>query len=583
MTTIRLFMWGYQKHFQISAKISAEALFRKLNPEFDVEVFLLGLRRKDDPQQHPVCLEPEDCGFKPEDFASVREDAEHRYAVDPERNLIGMVQSHHDSMQRRVKSRAMHEAVLSVLNGWRKSQLGEYYFSGFLPVADYDVAVVLRLHCPEQHLPYRLPKVHAESRFGTPASFLDSVVEEFLRDCRKALYIPHAEYVADMRERPAAELLRAAGDCMMHTPVWAAGNIHGLYGLFESCNVISSLTYEKAETFGGMLVARKDHPNIENELTLVEPVPLTSYRQVRKMLQMAGSHQRLVCDGASILGFGHVKGNYNQGNADLFEVRFTGHYRWELYHAGHGIVRSRYGTPELPLAPMNQTKLASDLQRVFEQATAKDIERLVALAMQACEQRKGALLIISIEAESESKRLSKQSTPIVPMLLTADLVRHLTEIDGALLLNPQGICYAVGVILDGIATEHGDPARGARYNSSVRYLAQRNAACAAVIVSEDGTAEWFPNLHPQIKRGDLSSCQAEVDGLLAAPTLDNDRVRKTLDWLRKHRFYLSAQLCASANALVARDRAAREKTGVVIVNYAPFAPDPAMSNEYLIE
>lgn len=46
MTTIRLFMWGYQKHFQVSAKVSAEALFRKLNPEFEAEVFLLGLRER---------------------------------------------------------------------------------------------------------------------------------------------------------------------------------------------------------------------------------------------------------------------------------------------------------------------------------------------------------------------------------------------------------------------------------------------------------------------------------------------------------------------------------------------------------
>jgi hypothetical protein len=576
-------MWGYQKHFQISAKVSAESLFRKLNPEFEVEVFLLGLRRKDDPQQHPVCLEPEDCGFKPEDFASVREDAEHRYAVDPERNLMGSIQSHHDAMQRRVKNRAMHEAVLAVLNGWRKSQPGEYHFSGFLPVADYDVAVVLRLHCPEQHLPYRLPKVHADDRYGAPASFLESVVEEFLRDCRKALYVPHAEYVAEMRERPDAELLRAAGDRMMHTPVWAAGNIHGLYGLFESCNVISSLTYEKAESLGGMLVARKGHPNIENELTLVEPVPLTSYRQVRKMLQMAGSQQRLVCDGASILGFGHVKGNYDQANADLFEVRFTGHYRWELYHAGHGIVRSRYGTPELPLAAMDQNKLGSDLQRVFRQATPKDIERLVALSMQACEQRKGALLIISTEAESEAKRMAKQSTPVVPVTLTVDLVRHLTGIDGALLLDPQGVCYAVGVILDGIATEHGDPARGARYNSSVRYLAQRNAACAAVVVSEDGTAEWFPDLHPQIKREDLAKFAAQVDALLATDPLDNDKTWKLLGWLRKNRFYLSAQLCAAANKLVARERAAREKAGALVVQYTPFETDPAMNDEYLID
>ncbi len=582
MHTIRLFMWGYQQHFQVSVKHRAQELFHKLNPEFRTDVFVLGLRREDAPNQHPVCLEPEDCGFNPGDFTEVRQDADHRYAVDPERNVMATVQSHHDSIQRRVRNRAIKGAVLAILNGWRHSQPGEYHFSGFLPVGNYDVAVVLRLECPPEHRPYKLPRVHAEQRYGAPASFIEAVVDEFLRDCRKALHVPEAELVADLHERPAAEILRAAGDRMLHTPVWAAKNIQGLYGLFESCNVISSLNYEKAESQGGMLIARKGHPNIEAVITLTKPVPLTEYRAVRKLLQMVGSQQRLVCDGARIFGFGHLHGNYDQGNADLFEVRFTGHYRWELYHAGHGIVRARYGTPELPLPALNRAKLASDMQRTFKSATPKDVERLVLFALQACEQRKGALLIISAEAEAEAKRLATEATPIVPVMLTADLIRHLTAIDGALLLDPRGVCHAVGVILDGPAGEYGDPGRGARYNSSLRYLSGHDD-CVAIIVSEDGTAEWFPDLPPQIKRSELADHQKQVQALLASESLDNNQTWKVLDWLRSHRFYLPAELCASANELVARERARREKAGAMYVVYEPFTPHPAMSDEYLVD
>jgi len=575
-------MWGYQQHFQISVKHCAAALFGKLHPEFETEVFLLGLRREENPQQHPVCLEPEDCGFKPENFNSVRDDAEHRYAVDPERNVMASVQSHHDAIQRRVRNRAMRGAVLSVLNGCRRREPGEYYFSGFLPVGNFDVGIVLRLQCPVAHTPYRLPRVHAEERYGAPASFLEAVVGEFLQDCRKALYVPDAEFVADMRERRPDELLRAAGDRMMHTPVWAARDMHGLYGLFNSCNVISSLTYEKADSLGGMLIAKKGHPNVEFVLTLAEPVSLTAYRTVRKLLQMAGAHQRLICDGGHILGFGRVCGNYDQGNADLFEVRFGGHYRWELFHSGHAVVRARYGTPELPLPPLNHTKLASDLQRVFREATPKEIERLVALAMQACEQRNGALLIISAEAEAEAKRLAKQATPIVPTMLTPELIRHLTAIDGALLLDPHGVCHSVGVILDGTANEFGDPGRGARFNSSLRYLAPREN-CAAIVVSEDGTAEWFPDLPPQIKRSELVEAKTKIEGFLAAKTYDDDQVWKILEWLRKHRFYLPAQLCALANELVAHQQAERQKACAVYATYAPFEADPAMNDEFLLD
>lgn len=73
--TIRLFMWGFQRYFQSSLKFRAEELFKALDPGFEVKVFLLGLVRKKSPTNHPVCLEPEECGFEPHTFASVREDA----------------------------------------------------------------------------------------------------------------------------------------------------------------------------------------------------------------------------------------------------------------------------------------------------------------------------------------------------------------------------------------------------------------------------------------------------------------------------------------------------------------------------
>ncbi|MGO8742502.1 MAG: hypothetical protein ACLPYZ_17080 [Limisphaerales bacterium] len=36
-------MWGFQRHFQIALQIHAEELFKALNPEFEVETFLLGI------------------------------------------------------------------------------------------------------------------------------------------------------------------------------------------------------------------------------------------------------------------------------------------------------------------------------------------------------------------------------------------------------------------------------------------------------------------------------------------------------------------------------------------------------------
>ena len=65
----------------------------------------------------------------------------------------------------------------------------------------------------------------------------------------------------------------------------------------------------------------------------------------------------------------------------------------------------------------------------------------------------------------------------------------LTAIDGALLVDPDGTCTAIGVILDGRATRGGDPARGARFNSAVRYVEGADHPCLAMVVSEEGTVD----------------------------------------------------------------------------------------------
>ena len=137
--TIKLFMWGFQRHFQISLQHRAEDLFKALNPEFEVETFLLGILREQKADRHPICLEPEDCGFNPSDFASVMKDAEHYQAVDPERDVICSHEAHQQSFTRRIRHRSLHRAVLDQLRGWRSRKQGEYFFSGFMPVAEYDV------------------------------------------------------------------------------------------------------------------------------------------------------------------------------------------------------------------------------------------------------------------------------------------------------------------------------------------------------------------------------------------------------------------------------------------------------------
>jgi hypothetical protein len=72
----------------------------------------------------------------------------------------------------------------------------------------------------------------------------------------------------------------------------------------------------------------------------------------------------------------------------------------------------------------------------------------------------------------------------------------------------------------------------------VRYVADRKN-CVAVIVSEDGSAEWIPDLRPQVARKELEEKKREITQLLAQPEIDSDKARPVVNWLRDHRFYLS--------------------------------------------
>ncbi|GAA2677923.1 MULTISPECIES: hypothetical protein [Actinosynnema] len=50
------------------------------------------------------------------------------------------------------------------------------------------------------------------------------------------------------------------------------------------------------------------------------------------------------------------------------------------------------------------------------------------------------------------------------------LAAQLTNMDGGVLVDAQGNCHAIGVILDGAANGRGSAARGSRCNNAIRYL-----------------------------------------------------------------------------------------------------------------
>lgn len=87
--------------------------------------------------------------------------------------------------------------------------------------------------------------------------------------------------------------------------------------------------------------------------------------------------------------------------------------------------------------------------------------------------------MISSDAAGEATRLGAQGIPLAPVPATSEPLERLTTIDEAVRLGPDGMCHAIGIILDGRARGHGDPARGSRLNSAVRYAESARASAYA--------------------------------------------------------------------------------------------------------
>src|SRR5262249_23625710 len=157
------------------------------------------------------------------------------------------------------------------------------------------------------------------------------------------------------------------------------------------------------------------------------------------------------CDAEVVYGLGRTRGDYERGRENLFEVRFLGHATWELSHASAVLMRVANGLPRLPRADLDEDDFRSDLVKTFGQVDARRFDRLWAIAWEAIRQRRGTTVVISERAREEAVRLGNQALRLEPVPLTPATVPLLTAIDGAVLIDPDGVCCAIGVILDGRA------------------------------------------------------------------------------------------------------------------------------------
>lgn len=479
-------MWENQSLFRVSAQLSADGIFNLLDRSLKPEVFLLGLasaREASEPEA--IVVEPSSHRYQPHDFRAIKAQAAALEPDGPREVVYHLHPLDHDRFEKHRWYELLRRAAEHSLNDLVGLRAEDRVNFCSLPVSvgGYLVIVVLQLSAEVYTSYYALPGPAGPTR---PASLLAATVQEFLQDASRALRESDTDDDRPVLDRDYNEVLRAAGRRFM---LRAAAGSHGLY---DACNGIAALRHEGDEGVGTMLISRRNHPAVVPIMTLESPIPLRDYRRIRKLLELSEDRNALITDASDVFGLGYLVEPTDPQYEPLFTVHFTKHYSWELSHADHVMMKVVSNTPRLPQGTVDELNFAAAIRRVFPGVDAAGVAYLWELTLKATAQTNGTILVISEGAAQEAARLTRQCFRVSPRLMTPSVLRLVTNIDGAVLIDPAGTCYAIGVILDGLATEKGDSSRGSRYNSALRYVESSRYAVLVIVVSEDGWIDLLP-------------------------------------------------------------------------------------------
>ena len=558
----------------------AEELFREISPKLKPQVFLLGILRESrevDYVCYPICIQPEDCGIDVTLFDKVDSLAHSIWEKDNRRSRFFGMPYIHENYHEQIKRDSIRSAIQKLVDENFKEKNIMSFVSNSVFLEGYEIFVVLQFEKEMYNSLYGIKPTSNSWRH----SLLDSLIRAFLAESLDTMYRPRAHTAPQSITMDRREIMRVAASLFVSDVVFTVCESYNSREFLSTCNYVSSLTYEGDSSVGKMIICQESHPNLELSLKLNTPVRLSEYRKIRKLLEIAARDLALYSNGLEILGLGKIKGEYDENKQNLIRINFIGYYKWELVHGKETMLIVEHTNPRLPNSKVNKEIFSDLLKRIFTNVTNTDIDNLYIIVSTATTQKHGALLVISNEAEQESFRLANQSTTIEPMTLDESLIRNITSIDGAVMLDSHGICYSFGAILDGVATKKGTAARGARYNSAVRYVENNKKKCIAVIISEDGTVDLYPQLLPKIKRRTIEEYLDRLKVQSQNKILDSEEYHNIMYWFDEHRFYLSQKQCNEINSYkkICHSKQQSDPYRIFIL-WSDFAPNPEMDCSY---
>ena len=342
--------------------------------------------------------------------------------------------------------------------------------------------------------------------------------------------------------------------------------------LFRSANEVSSLTYERSGAKGHLVVTNADNLVNKLKVTIQDPVGLGEARTVRKMLELTDEATTLLTDGRDIHGLGECV-----SAPDVARIVIEGHAKWSLSINDTTLMRVAYEHATLPKQILDKA-LFRDVAR--RKVGAVNIERIWDVFQCALDNDHGTTIVISEDPASEIERLGQEALAIKPEYLDHKDVARLGRIDGAIILGADGRCYAFGVILDGLATSSGDRARGARFNSSVRYQKTSKVGSMVIVISDDGSVDLIPSLMPRVSRHkveDAVRAFCEYSGVQGNDGEEWARLNREVERLS---FYLDQEQCDRVNSAYEREMDERLNSGGIKAMRPGLQPNPDMDRSY---
>lgn len=274
-----------------------------------------------------------------------------------------------------------------------------------------------------------------------------------------------------------------------------------LYLHIGKINALSELKYENATNNGSILYIQEEIDRKYSELEcnydvvmrFSEPVVFQSvnFKKIRKLLEMTNTEWSLLLnDKIEFIGLGKM---IETPNCTYHKVMFSNHMEWHYSINGKQYI---YFRNFVPCLPNSESRFSDENKSLLKKTFGNtcNMERLLDIIEMAKEQKHGTMLVITESAQTESDRMSGSAIVIEPQVLSPKMTELVSSIDGAMLCDSSGMCYAIGVILDGLISEGADASRGARYNSALRYieLQKKNKIKTFVmVVSEDKYLDCF--------------------------------------------------------------------------------------------